>query len=72
MYTTAVLKYQISLRIIDTQLCAKGVKNICELWYVLVPSLSQSGPLYVFILIAIDKVILLINDILEIIPSICS
>ena len=53
-----VLENQILLRILDTQLCAKGMKNIGKLWHILVPSLSQRCPLYVFILIALDRVVL--------------
>ena len=34
-----VFEYQMLLRILDTQLCAKGMENIGKLWYVLVPSL---------------------------------
>ena len=40
------------LRILDTQLHAKGMKNIGKLRHALVPSLLQRGPLYAFILIA--------------------
>ena len=53
------------LRILDTQLCAKGMKNVCELRHILVPSLSQRGPLYVFVLIDFDRVGLLLDGILE-------
>ena len=34
-----VFKYQMLLRILDTQICAKGMENIGKLWRVLVPSL---------------------------------
>jgi len=53
------------LRIFNTQLCVKGMKNVGELWHILVPSLPQHGPLYVFDLIAFDWVILLLNGISE-------
>ena len=57
------------LRIFDTQLCAKGMKNICEHWHILVSSLSQCGPFYVFVLIAFNRVVLLLDGIPEVIPS---
>jgi len=46
-----VFEYQMKLRVFDTQLCAKGMKNVCELWHILVPSLPQRGPLCVLVLI---------------------
>ena len=46
-----VLEHKMSLSIIDTQLHAKGMENICELQHILVLSLPQRGQLYVFILI---------------------
>jgi len=58
-----VFEYQMPLRIIDTQLCVKGMKNIGKLWHVLVPSLPQHDPLYVFTLIASDRVVLLLDGI---------
>ena len=45
-----VLENQMLLRILDTQLCVKGMKNIGKLWHIFVPSLPQCGPLYVFVL----------------------
>ena len=69
---TAVFKYQMLLRILDTQLCAKGMENIGELPHVLVPSLPQRGPFYVFILIASDRVVLLLYGVAEGIPGGCS
>ena len=60
-----VFEYQNLLRILDIQLCAKGMENIGELRHILVPSLLQHGPLYVFILIASDRVVLLLDGILE-------
>ena len=57
------------LRIFDTQLCAKGMKNICELWHILVSSLPQCGPFDLFVLIAFDMVVLLLDGIPEVIPS---
>jgi len=66
-----VFEYQILLRILDTELCAKGMENIVDLWHILVPSLLQHGPLYVLILIASDRVVLLLDGISEWIPSGC-
>ena len=63
-----ILEYQIFPGIINTQLRAKGMKNIAKLQHILVPSLLQCGPLYVFILIASDKVVLLLDGFLERIP----
>jgi len=51
------------LRILDTQLCVEGMKIIGKLSHFLVPSLSQYGPLYVFILIALERVILLLDGV---------
>ena len=59
----AVLENQMLLKILDTQLCAKGMKNIGKLWHILVPSLLQHCPLYVFILIAPDSVVLILDGI---------
>jgi len=61
----AVFEYQILLRILDTQLCTKGMEKIGELRHILVPSLPQRGPLYVFILIGFDRVVLLLDGIPE-------
>ena len=60
-----VFEYQLLLRILDTKLCAKGMKNIGKLRHVLVPSLPQCGPLYVLILLASDRVVLLLDGISE-------
>ena len=62
---TVVFEYQTLLRILDTQLCAKGMENIGKLQHVLVPSLPQRGPLYVLILIASNRVVLLLDGISE-------
>ncbi len=53
------------LRILDIELRAKGMKNIGKLRDILAPSLSQCGPLYFFILVAIDRVVLILDGILE-------
>ena len=61
MQAAAVLEYQMQLRIFDTQLCAKGVKDVCELWHILVSSLPQCGPFDVFVLIDFDRVVLFLD-----------
>ena len=53
-------------RVFDTQLGVKGVKDIGKLWHCLVPFLSQCGPSRVLIIIASDRVILLLKSILKI------
>ena len=60
-----VFEYQMLLRILDTQLRAKGMEKIGELRHILIPSLPQRGPLYVLILIASDRVVLLLDGIPE-------
>ena len=65
MQAAAVFEYQMQLRIFDTQLCAKGVKNVCELRHILVPTLPQRGPFDVLVLIAFDRVVLLLDGISE-------
>ena len=60
-----VFEYQMQLRILDIQLCTKGMKHVCELWHILVPSLLQCGPLYVLVLVASNRVVLLLDGILE-------
>ena len=59
------------LRIFDTQLCAKGMKNVCEILHILVSSLPQCGPFDVFVLIAFDRLVLLLDGIPEVILSGC-
>lgn len=47
-----VIEYQMSLKILDTQLLVKGMKNNGKILHALVPSMPQCGPSYEFILIA--------------------
>ena len=56
-----VFEYQMLLQIFDTQLCGKGMENIGKLRHILVSSLPQRGPLYVLILIASNRVVLLLD-----------
>jgi len=65
MQAAAELENEMILRILDTQLHAKGMKNIGKLRHILVHSLLQCCPLYVFILIAPDRVVLLLDGIPE-------
>ena len=53
------------LGVFDTQLGAKGVEDIGELQHCLVPFLSQCGPSRVLIIIASDRLILLLKSILK-------
>jgi len=53
------------LKILDTQLRVKGMKKIGKLWHILVPSLPQPGPLYVFVLVVPDRVVLLLDGVPE-------
>ena len=69
MQVAAVLENQMLLGILDTQLRVKGMKNIRKLRHILVPALLQRCPLYLFILIAPNKVVLLLDGILERVPS---
>jgi len=59
------------LKILDTQLCTKGMKNVCEHRHILVLSLLRCSPLDVFVLIAFERVVLLPDCIPEVIPSGC-
>jgi hypothetical protein len=68
MQIDAVFEHQISFRVFDTQFGAQGVENIGEIWYCLVPFLTQHGPSCLLVLIASNKVVLLFNGIPEGIP----
>ena len=57
------------LRILDTQLRAKGIEKIGKLWHNLVPSVSQHCPVYVFVLITLDRVVLLLDGIPKRVPG---
>ena len=43
----------------------KGMENVYELWNILVSSLPECVPFDVFVLIAFDRVVLLLDDIPE-------
>jgi len=65
MQEIVVLENQMILRILDTHICVKGMKNIGKPRHILVPSLSQNCPLYVLILVDPNRVVLLLDGILE-------
>jgi len=66
-----VAEYQMPPKILNTQIRVKGMKNICELHHILVPSLPLCGPFYVVIFITPIRVILLLYEVLERVPSGC-
>jgi hypothetical protein len=68
MQTTTEFEHQMSLRVFDTQFGAQGMENIGEIWYFLVPFLTQGGPFVVLVLIDSNRVVLFINGIPEGIP----
>jgi hypothetical protein len=72
MKKTAVFEHQMSLEVFDTQFGARGMENIGEIWYYLVPLLMQGGPFGVLFLIAPNRVVLFFNGILEGIPCRCN
>jgi hypothetical protein len=63
-----VFEHQMSFRVFDTQFGAQGMENIGEIWYCLVPFLTQSGPSCVLVLVASKKVVLFFNGIPKGIP----
>ena len=67
--TTSVFEYQMFLRIFDTQLCAQGMEQIRHLMHILIPLLSQCGPLYVLVLIAPHRIVMFLDGVSERIPS---
>jgi hypothetical protein len=52
-----------SLRFFDTQFGAQGMEIIGEIWYYIVPFLTQGGPSSVLVLIASNGVVLFFNGI---------
>jgi hypothetical protein len=65
MQKTTIFEYQMSLRFFDTQFGAQGIENIGEIWYGLVPFLTQGGPSCVLVLIDSNMVLLFFNGIPE-------
>jgi hypothetical protein len=63
-----VFEHQMSFRVFDTQFGAQGMENIGEIWYCLVPFLTQGGPSCVLVLVASNRVVLFFNGIPEGIP----
>jgi hypothetical protein len=68
MKTTAIFENRMSLRVFYTQFGVQGMENIGEIWYCLVPFLTQGGPSGVLVLVASNRVVLLFNGIRERIP----
>lgn len=68
MQTTTVFEHQMMLKVFDTQFCVQVMENIGEIWYCLVPFLTQGGPSNVFVLVASNRVVFLFNGIMEGIP----
>jgi hypothetical protein len=54
---------------LDNQLGVQGMEDICEIWYCLIPFLSQCGPSHILVIIASNRVVLFLNRISERIPS---
>ena len=52
-------------RAFDTQFGVQGMENIGEIWYYLVPLLTQGGPSGVLVLVASNSVVLFFNGISE-------
>jgi hypothetical protein len=52
MKTTMVFEHQMSLSLFDTQFGVQGMENIGEIWYCLVPFLTQGGPSYALVFVA--------------------
>jgi hypothetical protein len=69
MQTVAVLEHQVSFRVFDTQLGVQGMEDICELQHCLVSFLSQRSPFCILFILASNRVILFLNNILERNPS---
>ena len=57
-----------SFKVFDTQFGAQGMENIGEIWYCLVPFLTQRGPSCVLVLVASNNIVLFFNGIPEGIP----
>jgi hypothetical protein len=58
-----------SFKVFDTQVGAHSMENIGEIWYCLVPFLTQCGSFCVLILVASNKVVLFFNGIPKGIPG---
>ena len=68
MQTSEVFENQMLFKLFDTQFGEQGMENIGEIWYCLVPFLTQDGPSCVLVLVASNMVVLFFNDIHEGIP----
>jgi hypothetical protein len=63
------LQNQMSLKVLDTQLGAQGMENICKLRHCLALLLPQCGPSHVLVFIVINKIVLFFDHIHKKIPS---
>ena len=68
MKIVVVFEQQMSLRVFDTQFGVQGMENIDEIWYCLVPFLTQGGPSGVLVLVTSNMVVLFFNGVPEGIP----
>jgi hypothetical protein len=68
MQKTMVFENQMMLRFFDTKFDAQGMENIGEIWYSLVPFLTQGGSFGILVLVASNNVVLFFNDVPEGIP----
>jgi hypothetical protein len=63
METTVVFEHPMLLKVFDTQFGVQGIENIGEIWYCMVPFLTQGGPSGVLVLISFKRVVLFFNGI---------
>jgi hypothetical protein len=54
--------------VFDTQFGVQGMENIGEIWYCLVPFLTQGDPSGILVIVASNRVVLLFNGVPEGIP----
>jgi hypothetical protein len=65
MHKTTVFENQIPFTVFDTQFGLQGMENIGEIWYCLVPFLTQRGPYCVLVLVDSNRVVLFFNESLK-------
>jgi hypothetical protein len=65
VHKSMVFEHQMSFRVFDTQFGVQSMENIGEIWYCLVPFLTQHGPSCVLVLVASNRVVLFFNGIPE-------
>ena len=62
MQKTVVFEHHMTLKVFDTQFGAQGMENIGEIWYGLVPFLTQCGPSCVLVLVASNSVVFFLKE----------